>query len=173
MACHFSPPAPGERSVLPHPLMLPQKATSQTLNYQGRRPGLRHNMTAPCSHPARCPSCPCLHLRPRACSCARACTCARTCPCASAPHAPMHVVTSMQVDARTPIRDAPPPRDDALQSQRLGAPIGWRGTQLAPLVARIGDHDRSRRRSRSAAAGFELQRRLVCLPAPPALPSLA
>ena len=70
--------------------------------------------------------------------------------------------------------DARPPRDDALQGQRLGAPIGWQDARLAPLVARIGYHWRSRRRSRSAAAGFGLQPRLVCVcpPHAPVLPSL-
>ena len=34
-----------------------------------------------------------------------------------------------QVDARTPIRDVHPPRDDALCRQRLGAPIGRRGAR--------------------------------------------
>ena len=82
----------------------------------------------------------------------------------------------VQVDARTPICDARPPRDDTLHSQRLGAPIGPRhGVRLAPLAARIGDHGRSRQRARSAAAGFELRPQLVCVcpPHAPVLPSLA
>ena len=77
----------------------------------------------------------------------------------------------VQVDARTPICDARPPRDDTLHSQRLGAPIGPRHgvpVRLAPLAARIGDHGRSRQRARSAAAGFGLQRGLVCQATPPA-----
>ena len=37
------------------------------------------------------------------------------------------------------------------------------------LVAQIGDHGQSRQRARSAAAGFELRHRLVCLRAPPVL----
>jgi len=81
---------------------------------------------------------------------------------------------STQVDARTTICDARPPRDDALHSPRLGAPIGRQGARLVPLVARVGDHGRSRRRKRSAAAqksdmdSFELRRRLVCPPSSPA-----
>ena len=77
---------------------------------------------------------------------------------------------STQVDARTTICDARPPRDDALHSPRLGAPIGRQGARRVPLVAQVRDHGRSRRRTRSAAAGYELQWRLVCLRAPPLLP---
>ena len=40
-----------------------------------------------------------------------------------------HVCQTRQVDARTPIRDVHPPRDDALCRQRLGAPIGRRGAR--------------------------------------------
>ena len=73
--------------------------------------------------------------------------------------------SSQQVDARTTICDALPPRDYALNSPWLGDPIGRQG--LVPLVARIGNHGRSRRRS-AAAESFGLLRQLVCLPASPA-----
>ena len=105
-------------------------------------------MATPRSHRKLDPSCPCLHLR--ACAC--------PCTLAPPPHALMHSITKHSTDAR-------PPRDNALRSQRLGAPIGRQGARLAPLVARIGDHGRSRRLTRSAAAhSFELRSRLVCLP---------
>ena len=112
--------------------------TSQLLR---SAPGLRHNTAAPFARSHRTLSQLPLPRVPAPVP-APACTCARACPCAEAPplHAPIHVVTSMQVDARTPICDARPPRDDALQSQRLGVPIGRHGARLAPLVARIGDH---------------------------------
>ena len=54
---------------------------------------------------------------------------------------------------------------NALHSQRLGAPI----TRLAPLAERVdASHGRSRRPTRSAAAGLglELRQRLVCCPRP-------
>ena len=61
--------------------------------------------------------------------------------------------TARQVDARTTICDACPPRDGALRSRWLGAALGQE--DLVPLVERVGDHGRSRRRTRSAAAGLE------------------
>ena len=68
-----------------------------------------------------------------------------------------------------------PTRDNALHDQRLGATIGGQGVRPAALAARLGDHGRSRRRARSAAAGFGLFWQLVCLPRPllpsPLLPS--
>ena len=73
--------------------------------------------------------------------------------------------THHSTDARTTIRDAHPPRDDALHIQRLGPRTGRQGARLvAARGARLGDHGRSRRRARSAAAGFGLLRQLVCLP---------
>ena len=71
---------------------------------------------------------------------------------------------------RTTTFDDRPPRDDALRSPRLGALTRRQGARLVPLGARIGDHGRSRRRTRSAAArSFELRWQLVCPPAPPVL----
>ena len=69
---------------------------------------------------------------------------------------------TIQTDARTTICDARPPRDDALHVQRLGARTGRQGARL--VAARGARHGRSRRRARSAAAGFGLLRQLVCLP---------
>ena len=87
---------------------------------------------------------------------------------------PLHSIfssrRSQQVDARTTICNARPPRDYALNSPWLGDPIGRQGLVL--LVARIGDHGRNRRRS-AAAESFGLLRQLVCLPASPAFCSLA
>jgi hypothetical protein len=94
---------------------------------------------------------------------------------ASAPHTiriPPHICTSApathpypiasssslrQVDERTTSCDACPPRDDALRSRLLGAPLGQQ--DLVPLVERVGDHGRSRRRTRSAAAELGLVQR--------------
>ena len=45
------------------------------------------------------------------------------------PNPDAQVCQTRQVDARTPIRDVHPPRDDALCRQRLGAPIGRRGAR--------------------------------------------
>ena len=78
--------------------------------------------------------------------------------CTSAPAThPCAIASSSsvrQVDhARTTVCDACPPRDDALRSRWLGAALGQQ--DLVPLVERVGDHGRSRRRTRSAAAGLE------------------
>jgi len=92
---------------------------------------------------------------------------------------PWHVLLS-QIDG--PI--ARPPRH-ALYGQRLEAPTkrgardgdGDHGRAARVndgrdhgRAPRVADHGRSRRRTRSAAAGYELQWRLVCLRAPPLLP---
>ena len=62
------------------------------------------------------------------------------------------------------------PLRHALYGPRLEAPIrrkrGARDDDHG-RGARVADHGRSRWRTRSAAAGFELQQRLVCLHAPP------
>ena len=62
-ACHISPATRGEASQsFPAPPMLRRK-TSQTLNYQSRRQAFKkHGCPV---RIARCPSRPCLHLRPR------------------------------------------------------------------------------------------------------------
>ena len=83
----------------------------------------------------------------------------------SYPSCTTHISITFQTDARTTICDTRPPRDYALHIQRLGPRSGRQGARLvAARGARLGDHGRSRRRARSAAAGVGLLRQLVCLP---------
>ena len=134
VACRLSPPPAHARDVAFH--CDPHALSHAPQNSNFRKAKLTKARTAPGPFATQHPRRPVPHT-PRA-----------------IPAAPLYTI---QTDARTTVCDARPPRDDALHIQRLGARTGRQGARLvAALGARLGDHERSRRRTRSAAAGVGL-----------------
>ena len=151
--------APLSHTALP----APRSSCSQEQQLSKRNPSAAQGAPGPSPHHT-----PCLELlAPQAVPCVALACWRRTASYVST--CPLNSISSsrssQQVDARTTICDARPPRDYGLNGSWLGDPIGRQGLVL--LVARIGDHGRNRRRS-AAAESFGLLRQLVCLPASPA-----